>query len=89
MPAARALDQPFQFLGAGVAEATAVPGGAAAVLLGASNDALAAGALPFKNRFTQVVLSSSAVCTENEPTATAPRNSGMPTVGLTTSHSFP
>ena len=27
--------------------------------------------------------------TENDPTATAPRNRGMPTVGRTTSQSFP
>jgi len=44
---------------------------------------------PSKKAFTQVVLLSSAKCTEKEPTATAPKNNGMPTVGLTTVHIFP
>jgi hypothetical protein len=44
---------------------------------------------PSKKAFTQVVLLSNAKCTEKEPTATAPKNKGMPTVGLTTVHIFP
>lgn len=44
---------------------------------------------PSKKAFTQVVLLSNAKWTEKEPTATAPKNNGMPTVGLTTVHIFP
>ena len=44
---------------------------------------------PSKNAFTQVVLLSNAKCTEKEPIAHAPKNNGMPTVGLTTVHIFP
>ena len=44
---------------------------------------------PSKKAFTQVVLFNNAKCTEKEPTATAPKNRGMPTVGLTTVHIFP
>jgi len=57
---------------------------------GAAETAPALAALPpSKKAFTQVVLLSNAKCTEKEPTATAPKNSGMPTVGLTTVHIFP
>jgi hypothetical protein len=44
---------------------------------------------PSKNAFTQVVLLSNAKCTEKEPIAHAPKNRGIPTVGLTTVHIFP
>ena len=44
---------------------------------------------PSKKAFTQVVLLSNAKWTEKEPTATAPKNNGIPTVGLTTVHIFP
>jgi len=44
---------------------------------------------PSKKAFTQVVLFSNAKWTEKEPTATAPKNNGIPTVGLTTVHIFP
>jgi hypothetical protein len=44
---------------------------------------------PSKKAFTQVVLLSNAKCTEKEPIAHAPKNNGMPTVGLTTVHIFP
>ena len=44
--------------------------------------------LPLRKSETHVVLLTTATCTANDPTATAERNSGMPTVGFTTSQIF-
>jgi hypothetical protein len=57
---------------------------------GASAGAVtAAGTFPFKKPLTHVVLDTIARWTLNDPIATADKNKGMPTEGLTTHHIFP